>query len=212
MASLVSVFQSRRQILGDSLHSAGPDGFDARPFHGVEHGARRLCLGRPARVSLRIVARETQGDRIRLPSQNGDVIHVHPARRFGQAGFALIGRANSARLFGSERYFQFGRLSHRAETTGDRAFQRFMGRLTRRSRPLIRKAHPGNPIFALPPLPGLCVLNSRRHSRRFPAAPCRRTADRIQPPTGVRVRRICSGTSGGRRSRHLRISRNFPPM
>jgi hypothetical protein len=59
-------------------------------------------LGRSARVRLRIVARETQGDRIRLSSQDGDVIHVHPARRFGQAGFAVIGRAKSSGLFGNE--------------------------------------------------------------------------------------------------------------
>ncbi len=39
MASLVFVFQSRRQILCD-FSLLGPDGFHARPFHGVEHGAR----------------------------------------------------------------------------------------------------------------------------------------------------------------------------
>jgi hypothetical protein len=37
------------------------------------------------------MARETQGDRICLSSQNGDVIHAHPARRFSQAHLGVIG-------------------------------------------------------------------------------------------------------------------------
>ena len=80
--------QRRRQVLGHAGHGPRADRLDPRQLDGVEHGTRRVALGRHTRIHLGVVVAQLEGDRIRLAAHLGDLLARQLARQHGQPRFA----------------------------------------------------------------------------------------------------------------------------
>ena len=97
-----TVIEHGRKIFGDTSHTTGPNGFDPRLLHRIEHRPRLLPSGDKLAMNQRIVTGELERDRIGVPAHYGSIRETELARRLGQARLPR----NHPRPFGCERDLQ----------------------------------------------------------------------------------------------------------
>ena len=115
-----ALVQHGGEILGDAVHAPRADRLDARLLDRLEHRARLLAARLQAAMHGRIVAGDSQRDRIGIAAHDRGLARDELARRLRQPRLA----AHQAGALGGEGYLQVRLARDRAQAAGDRALER----------------------------------------------------------------------------------------
>ena len=117
------------EVLGNALHAARPDRFDAGLLDRLEHRAGLLAAGQQAAMNGIVVTRHPQRDRICMAAHDCGIGGRELARRLRQPRLA----AGSAGPLRRERDLEIGPVRNRAQAPGHRPLERLGRGFARRT-------------------------------------------------------------------------------